>query len=162
MAEFAAKHVNAPCRVADVGSYDVNGSFRAIFAHCEYVGLDIVPGPNVDRVVQPDYFGTDVFDVVVSGSCMEHVQNLHAWADQCVAITKPGGMLCIIVPHGMSGAPEHRHPVDCWRVWPDGMRWLFSDLEILDCRADRVDTVMIARRRETDARAQLGHPRSRR
>ena len=32
---------------------------------------------------------------------------------------KPGGHCCIIAP---SAGPEHRYPVDCWRVYPDGLR----------------------------------------
>ena len=37
-------------KILDVGSYDVNGSYREIFTaegH-EYDGLDMVKGPNVD------------------------------------------------------------------------------------------------------------------
>ncbi len=32
---------------------------------------------------------------------------------------KPGGLCCIIAP---SAGPEHQYPVDCWRVYPDGLR----------------------------------------
>ncbi len=152
---FAKAYVREPCKVADVGSYDVNGTFRPIFPHCEYVGLDIAEGPGVDRVVKPYYFGEEQFDVVISGSAMEHVEDLKLWAGACISLMKPGGLICIVVPHGTSGFTEHRHPVDCWRIFPDGMKWLFRDygkLEILDCRMDARDTVMIARRDVSDTR----------
>jgi len=151
MAAFAAQYVREPARVADIGAYDVNGTFRPLFQHCVYVGFDIAAGPNVDRVVPADNFGEETFDVVVSGSCMEHVLDLHQCANQCVSIARPGGLLCIVAPHTWA---EHRHPVDCWRVYPDGMRWLFRDLEIIDCRAERTDTILIARRHAFDARTR--------
>lgn len=143
---FASRYVTAGMSVADVGSFDVNGTFRGLFPGCRYVGLDIAPGPNVDRVVEPYDFGAETFDAVISGSTMEHVEDLVRWGAACIAITKPGGVLCIIAPHGTSGFTEHRHPVDCWRIFPDGMRFIFRDLDILECRMDARDTVLIARR----------------
>jgi SAM-dependent methyltransferase len=148
--KFAGEHVLDPAtRVAEIGAYDVNGTFRPIFAHCSYTGLDMEAGPNVDRVIEPYYFGDELFDVVISGNTIEHVEDMAKWATACIAITKPGGMLCIVGPHGTSGFTEHRHPVDCWRIWPDGMRWLFRELEILECRTDARDTVMVGRKKAT-------------
>jgi cephalosporin hydroxylase len=143
MKDFADRYVTEPGRVADVGAYDFNGNYRAFFPACEYTGIDLGPGPNIDRVVTPDDFGEGGFDVVVSGQCMEHVEDLRQWVAQCIGLAKPGGVLCIIAPNTW---PEHRHPVDCWRIYPDGMRWAFRELEILECRTVAEDTIMIARR----------------
>lgn len=153
VSRFALERVTPNDSVADVGAYDVNGTFRSIFINCKYTGLDIEPGPNVDLVVAPYDFGNKQFDVVVSGSAMEHVQDLRRWAAACIAIMRPGGLLCVVVPHGTSGFTEHRHPVDCWRVWPDGIRWLFRDLDIFYCAVEARDTVMYARRKIDDLRS---------
>lgn len=154
VADFVYRFARPGMRVADVGAFDVNGTFRPLFGGFEYVGIDMTPGPNVDRVVDPYDFGDGGFNIVVSGNSMEHVEDLRRWAAACLALLVPGGFLCITVPHGTSGFTEHRHPVDCWRVWPDGMRWLFRDMEILECRTDARDTVMIARRRSDDIRSK--------
>jgi hypothetical protein len=37
--------------VLDVGSLDINGNNRYLFDNCEYTGLDIGEGPNVDIVM---------------------------------------------------------------------------------------------------------------
>jgi hypothetical protein len=37
-------------RVLDVGSLDVNGNNRYLFDNCEYTGIDIGNGKNVDIV----------------------------------------------------------------------------------------------------------------
>jgi len=143
MKEFSEKYVEPPCSVVDVGSIECNGTFRPLFAGCEYTGIDIVSGPNVDRVVEPYNYGDEQYDVVISGSTMEHVEDLHAWASEVARICKPGGLICIVAPHTWA---EHPHPVDCWRILPDGMRWLFRSLNILECRSGVTDTVLVARK----------------
>ena len=45
-----------PLSVLDVGSFDVNGTYRDLIPDAwSYVGLDIRPGPNVDVVVADPY-----------------------------------------------------------------------------------------------------------
>ena len=69
---------------------------------------------------------------------------------------KPGGLCCILAP---SAAPEHRHPVDCWRFYPDGFMALahYAGLEVLEVRTDWeaedrwfADTLLIARKPEEE------------
>lgn len=117
-----------PANVLDVGSYDVNGTYRPLVeGHgWEYTGLDLVPGPNVDIVsVQPYTFPVpdDQYHVVLSGSTMEHVQAIWRWVPELVRVLRPGGLLAIVTHWQF---PEHRYPVDCWRIMPDGMRYLFD------------------------------------
>lgn len=127
-------------KVADVGSFDVNGNYRGLFIGCEYVGLDIVPGLNVDRVVDEYDFGDEQFDVVISGQTMEHVYDLHRWRTAILRIVRPGGLLCVIAPHTWE---QHKTPVDCWRILPDGMRWLFKELNVVECDMSENDTFLI-------------------
>ena len=112
----------------DVGSYDVNGTYRPLVTKrgWKYTGIDIAPGPNVDIVTQDPYrfpFGRDTFDVVISGSTMEHVKAIWLWIPELVRVLKPGGLLAIITH---TQFVYHPHPVDCWRIMPDGMRYLFN------------------------------------
>lgn len=139
-------------RVLDVGSYDVNGTYRPIFDRREppsgapaylYTGIDIVKGPNVDRVVEPYDFGSTTYDVVISGSCMEHVQDIFAWARAVMNSCRRGGLVCVTAPHTWE---EHRHPVDCWRIFPDGMRFAFRELEVLECDRNNCETWIYARK----------------
>jgi SAM-dependent methyltransferase len=151
MRYFVKRYIHAYVSVADIGSLDVNGTFKDLFKRAKYEGLDIVEGPNVDRVVKPYDFGDKLYDVVISGSTMEHVEDLHRWSSEVVRICVPGGLICIIAP---SSWPEHKYPVDCWRILPDGMKFLFSDLEILENRMIKTvarglslsDTFLVARK----------------
>lgn len=115
-------------RALDVGSFDVNGTYRPLVEGrgWEYVGLDVAAGPNVDVVASDPYrfpFEAGAFDVVLSGSTMEHVEAIWLWVPELTRVLRPGGLLAIVTHWKFI---EHRYPVDCWRIMPDGMRFLFD------------------------------------
>jgi hypothetical protein len=58
---YLSERVNEPLRILDVGSQDVNGSYRQIFSEprWSYTGLDMTAGPNVDIVVRTRYVWTE-------------------------------------------------------------------------------------------------------
>jgi hypothetical protein len=160
---FEQKHVrqlkrDTPLNVLDVGSYDVNGTYKPIFLLPDYTytGIDITPGPNVDRVVEPYNFGPEQYDVVISGSCMEHVEDIFAWARALMQTCRVGGTICVTAPHTW---PQHRHPVDCWRIYPDGMRFAFRELKIFECECnDSGDTWIYATKTKETAPASRPAP----
>jgi SAM-dependent methyltransferase len=123
-----------PANLLDVGSFSVNGSYRPIVeGHgWQYTGVDIVPGKNVDIVSQNPYlfpFSDGAFDIVISGSVMEHVKCIWFWVPELARLVRPGGMLAIITHTHWK---YHPHPVDCWRIMPDGMQLLFDLTGVLE------------------------------
>ena len=116
-------------KVLDVGSLNVNGTLRLLVTErgWEYTGLDLEPGDNVDVVATDPFhypFDDGAFDVVMSGSTMEHVTTIWRWIPELVRLVRPGGFLAI---HTHWQFKEHRYPIDCWRIMPDGMRFLFDE-----------------------------------
>ena len=94
-------------KVLEVGSLNINGSVRQFFTECDYIGIDVGPGLDVDLVVQgQDYDGPDdYFDVVISCECFEHnpywvetFRNMHR-------VCKPNGL--IIMTCATTGRAEH-------------------------------------------------------
>jgi predicted SAM-dependent methyltransferase len=60
-------------KVLDVGSLDINGNNRYLFENCEYTGLDIIKGENVDIIsIAHEYNPHHSFDVVLSTNALEH------------------------------------------------------------------------------------------
>lgn len=61
-------------RVLEVGSLNINGTVRDFFTDCDYIGVDVAPGPGVDVVAHGEdlRYPTGSFDTVVSAECMEH------------------------------------------------------------------------------------------
>lgn len=123
-------------RVLDVGSYDVNGSYRSIFQSQKYVytGLDMCAGPNVDVVPKDIYhwkeLGDDQFDLVISGQAFEHIEYPWMTIKEIARVMKPSGFCIITAPNA---APEHRYPKDCYRYFADGLTALakWADLKPL-------------------------------
>jgi SAM-dependent methyltransferase len=128
MTEFVATlNPEKYLRILDIGAMDMGGSYRKLFDKplWIYEGLDTSVGKNVDIVTKDMYhypIADEVYDVVVSGQVLEHVEDIYAWADEATRILKLGGIMCIIAPCAWC---EHKFPVDCWRFYPDGMRFLF-------------------------------------
>lgn len=115
--------------ILEIGSQDISGgSYRPLFTKpgWQYRGGDLVKGENVDIVFENKYdFGNKQYDVVISGQTLEHIENMQAWIRAVERVVKPGGFVCIIAPYLFR---EHRVPVDCWRILPDGMRYLLEDI----------------------------------
>ena len=91
---FPAKFLGVD--VLDVGSLDINGNNRYHFALKSYIGLDVGPGLNVDRIVKgedPLPFESESFDVVISTECMEHNAHFRKTIVQMVRVLRPGGLM---------------------------------------------------------------------
>lgn len=94
--------------VLEVGSYDVNGSVRRLFAAADrYLGVDLVQGPGVDVVVAgKDYNSSDgSFDVTLSGECFEHDEDWRETFAAMVRLTRPGGL--VVFTCASRGRIEH-------------------------------------------------------
>ena len=136
LANMAGQQLN----IFDIGSYDVNGSYKELFLNkqWQYTGIDMREGPNVDKVMSNPYklpINTHQADVLVSGQAFEHIEYFWlSWLDM-VRATKPGGYIFLIAP---SRGPEHRFPVDCWRFYPDAYRALarFGQMQLEEVTTD--------------------------
>ena len=143
MASFCRDYLGArkgvPLTIVDLGSCDYNGSYRALFdlPPWRYLGVDLQPGPNVDLVLRDPYFWRELksgsVDVLVSGQTFEHTEFFWETILEIARVLKPEGLCCLIAP---ASGPEHRYPLDCWRIFADGFRALarHARLEVLYAR----------------------------
>jgi SAM-dependent methyltransferase len=94
-------------RVLEIGSLDINGSIRALFEGCDYTGVDVAPGPGVDRVCH----GEDLddppasFDTVISCEVMEHNPRWQDTFRNMVRLCRPGGL--VVMTCATRGRAEH-------------------------------------------------------
>jgi hypothetical protein len=118
--------------ILDVGSMSVNANYPHTYRELMspnwvYTGCDIAPGKNVDLVQLAPYRIREedgLYDAVISGQCLEHVQAPWMLVREMARMLKPGGLLLITAPWNF---PIHRYPLDCWRILPDGMNSLMAD-----------------------------------
>lgn len=115
--------VGIPVNVLDVGSQDVNGTYRGLFGSgVKYVGMDMWAGRNVDLVMDDPYVfpvGDREFELVISGQAFEHIEFF--WLTFLEMCRVCSGHIIVIAP---SNGIVHRYPVDCWRFYPDSWKAL--------------------------------------
>lgn len=130
---------DGPIDVADLGSSDVNGSYRTFFGeHGSYTGIDLASGPGVDIVLEDPNalpFDDNRFDLILSGQMLEHSAQFWRVFTEMARVMKTEGMAFVIAP---SAGPIHRYPVDCYRFYPDGFQALaeWSGLRLVHCWLD--------------------------
>lgn len=141
--------------VLDIGSLDINGTYKFIFneVNWEYKGADIEIGPNVDIVLESMYKWNNIddesFDVIISGQTFEHIEFFWLTMEEINRILKPGGHCCLIAP---SKGEYHGYPLDCYRFSADGFRALakYVNFDVLHCLTDTVshwgDTCLITKK----------------
>jgi SAM-dependent methyltransferase len=72
------------------------------------------------------------YDIVLSSSVIEHVRKIWRWMPEVARVTRPGGHVVTIAPVSWE---YHEDPVDCWRIYPEGMKALSEDagLKVVLC-----------------------------
>lgn len=111
--------------IADIGAQSINGNLRSLFDKPQwtYHGIDRQKDDNIDIEVgsETDRWNIEdnTYDVIVSVSTLEHTEFPWLVVAQMARILKPGGVGCITAPYAW---PQHGWPLDCWRIFPDGMK----------------------------------------
>lgn len=124
-------------KVLDVGSGDINGNNRWMFPNMDYVGCDVVPGPNVDIVstCHELSYSDGTFDAIISTECFEHDMHWDKSISKIMKMLKPDGIFvftCASTGRGEHGTMRcdqrsslHTQLGDA--VWSDYYRNLTSD-----------------------------------
>lgn len=97
------------------------------------IQMEIVEYPSVDilAVNQRLPFRECVFDAVFSLDVLEHVDDPFASAQEIYRVLKPGGIVYIDLPFLQA---EHGYPNHFFNATRQGLRRLFSSMEVLDHR----------------------------
>ena len=98
-------------KVLDIGSLDINGNNRFLFRHCQYTGIDIGIGENVDVVCpvhlyEPGY----LFGFIICTETLEHDRHYRLSLKKMFDLLSPEGGLLITC--ATTGRPQHG-TIDC-------------------------------------------------
>ena len=93
--------------VLDVGSLDINGNNRHLFEDCNYIGVDLAEGNNVDIIGQIHKVAKLLKkqDVIISTEMLEHDKYYVLSLLSMVDLLKENGLL--IITCATEGRPEH-------------------------------------------------------
>jgi len=88
----------------------------------------------------------NTYDIVISANVIEHVRKPWIWLPELVRVTKPGGTVITVNPVSWV---YHEDPVDCWRIYPEGMKSLYEDskLSIDVCLYENLETEYLLNKR---------------
>jgi len=133
--KYATDHFKNVTKVLEVGA----AGFPSEYAKCintdgiEWHTLDIGDGfnnasnQNPLHILSKDEYHYPIennsFDIVLAGNVIEHVKDIWKWMDELARITRKDGKVIIICPVSWV---FHEAPVDCWRIYPDGMSALMA------------------------------------
>lgn len=162
--EYARPYFRSGMRVLEIGPEAVPSTYQKIIADPSIVWhtLDLRDEPLLTYHSSSEYeFPVDSasYDIVLSGQVLEHVRRIWVWMRELARVCKKGGLVITINPVSW---PYHEAPVDCWRVFPDGMRALYEDasLEVELSKWDSLEPVP-GRRRLPGRSAAAQTPRRR-
>ena len=157
MAEFAEEY-DVKGTVVDIGSYDINGTYKSLFPNSKYIGVDTNPGPNVDVIIDsPEWDKLKNVDVVISGQTLEHVADIPKLMTSIFNVLKVGGIACIIAP---SAGEAHYYPIWTGNVSKEQMMKHFQDagFEVISCTISEVgpflDNCCIGKKPEVKVKAK--------
>ncbi len=116
--------------VVEIGAFQVEGqvdsaNLRPLFAHRDYIGCDVRPGPGVDRIedVHQLSFASDTLGTVLMLETLEHVRNPVQALAEVFRVLRPGGLAVI---SSVMDFPVHEFPADYWRFAPQGFDLLLE------------------------------------
>jgi len=113
---------------------DTQAPWRKLFAHCNFTGMDLQAGTNVDVVADITASASDLrrrlkvkaFDAILCRHVLEHVAAPWEAARNIKFLLKPGGLLFVTVPWVQG---YHEFPHDYWRMSFAGLKALFPGFE---------------------------------
>ena len=94
-------------KILDIGSLDINGNNKILFENCDYTGLDVAEGPNVDIVSVGHLYDApdEYYDTIISTEVFEHDMFYEKTIKNIIRMLKPGG--AFIFTCASTGRPEH-------------------------------------------------------
>lgn len=166
--KYALEYFDSAKKVLELGP---DGSFTYLEIlneagfELEYHCADVaqIDHPNYIRFTDPYHIDTNQqFDVVFAGQVINYVRKPWLWLRELSRVTRIGGHIIIIANLSWEYCGHDDivgQEVDCWRIFPEGMRVFFEEAGLqcvlsecenlvgMHCEHQEVlDTIAIARR----------------
>ena len=146
--KYCKPHFKKGLKVLEIGPQGNPSSYQKLadVVAEDWYSLDIVEGfagnDNPHFIYSSDEYNYPIednsFDIVFSGGVMCNVKEVWTWMAELKRIVKPGGLILTLTPISW---PYADAPVDCWRVYPEGMKAInnFVGLETLYCEFESLE-----------------------
>ncbi len=130
--KYAERYFCNGMRILEIGPDKFPSTYQNIVGNYSLVWdtLDITNNPNLTYRSSDEYsfpIPDGTYDIVLSGQVLEHVRRIWIWIKEVSRVCKDRGFVITISPVSYI---YHEAPVDCWRVYPDGMKALYMEAEL--------------------------------
>ena len=130
--KYAKPALKVGMKVLEVGPNSFPSTYQRLSDELslEWHTLDIYDSPKLTYPNSAEYnfpIPNNSYDIVLSGQVIEHVKKPWRWVPELARVTKPEGFIIIIGPVSWV---YHEAPVDCWRIYPEGMKALYEEAGI--------------------------------
>lgn len=127
--KYAASYFKPEIKVLEIGPDGWPSAIRELLdnGNIEWHTLDITDDQRLTYANAGEYnfpIADGQYDIVVSANVIEHVKKIWRWIPELVRVTKKEGFVITVNPVSWN---YHAYPVDCWRIYPDGMKALYED-----------------------------------
>lgn len=140
--KYAASYFKRGMKILEIGPDLSPSTYQKIIGNAaiQWETLDIASSERVTYTAKNEYefpMASNTFDIVLSGQTIEHVRKIWVWIKELARVCKTGGAVITISPVSW---PYHEAPVDCWRIYPEGMKALYEDAG-LNIQLNRFETL---------------------
>jgi SAM-dependent methyltransferase len=116
-------------RILEIGPESFPSTCQRLTQHLapEWHTLDVSENPLLTYPASREYsfdIPDESYDVVISANVIEHVKKPWRWIPELARVARHGGLVITVNPVSWI---YHEAPVDCWRIYPEGMRALYEE-----------------------------------
>lgn len=130
--KYAKQYFRPNMKILEIGPDQFPSTYQRMVGDSSitWETLNICQNDSLTYSVVDEYkypIPDNYYDIVLSAQVLEHVRKIWIWVKELARICKKGGYVIIIAPLSW---PYHEHPVDCWRVFPEGIKALYEYAEL--------------------------------
>lgn len=135
--KYAKQYFKSGMKVLEVGSNTPPSKYCRVIRNSDIkwdtLGLERARYKGLTFRSKDEYkypLDDNSYDIVLSGQVLEHVKKIWIWIKELARVCNKGGYVITINPVSWA---YHEAPVDCWRVYPEGMKALYDEagLEVI-------------------------------
>jgi SAM-dependent methyltransferase len=131
-------------KVLEIGPDDHPSAFRKIVDDetIQWDTIDIFNSDKLTYIAEDEYnfpIPDNTYDIVLSAQVLEHVRKVWIWIKEVSRVCKTGGYVVTINPVSW---PYHEAPIDCWRVYPEGMKALYDEAGLV-CKLSSTESLEV-------------------
>jgi hypothetical protein len=130
--KYVSGYIRSGMKVLEIGPDHTPSTYQTLVndPSVTWHTLDICDNSRLTFPKSEEYvfpIPDNMYDVVLTGQVAEHVPKIWVWIKELARVCKTDDHVITVVPVSWS---YHPVPVDCWRIYPEGMKALYAEANL--------------------------------